>query len=265
MTDVSRPAGDRGHAAGGNILPGAARTPDVPHKLTFLAGALTALLATVVPSTAHACWDGYSATVGSATFTSAMREASWNGDHARFATRWAARIDALLPEGVTLYMGNTYVSCEGHEACEKTLEVGSDDPGKAFKQIAKLFGVSAKAQQAALATSQKVYTVQVFAGSKEAALKQKKLLIELAQEEEFDLGGHDAFFQEGGFPGWDSRIHAVADEKDESLTRVIIEDFPTLEAAQAAEKKLRERGVIGIAKELPRGKALDEQVSTNFG
>ncbi len=235
------------------------------HTLTLFAGALAGLLTTLAPSTAHACWDGYSATVGSTTFTSAMSHASWNGDHARHATRWAARIDALLPDGVTLWMGNTYASCEGHDACEKLGEIGTADPAQAFREIAKAFGVSARAQQAAMATSQKVYTVQVFAGSKDAALKQKKLLIELAQEEAFELGGHDEFFQEGGFPGWDSRVHAVQDEKDSSLVRVIIEDFPTMEAAQEAEKKLRERGVIGIAKELPRGAALDEAVSTNVG
>ncbi|NUO53718.1 MAG: hypothetical protein HOV80_33135 [Polyangiaceae bacterium] len=232
------------------------------HNLTVLAGALAGLLATVIPSTAHACWDGYSATVGNATFTRATGAASWNGDDARYTTRWAARFDAITPAGVNLWIGNGYVSCEGHKACETLGDVGSNDPQKAFKQVAKAFGVSAKAQQEALGVQQKLYTVQVFAGAKDAALKQKKLLAELDQEEALDVGDYGDFFLAGAFPGVNERFHAIADEKDEKLVRLIIDEYPSLEAAQEAEKKLRARGVIGIVKELPRGKALDEYVSS---
>ena len=81
--------------------------------------------------------------------------------------------------------------------------------------------------------------------------------------EALDLGEYGDFFLAGGFPGINERIHAVADEKDDRLVRVIIDEYPSLEAAEQAEKNLRARGVIGIVKELPRGEALDAYVSSN--
>ncbi len=225
-----------------------------------------AATASLVPATALACWDGYSAQVGNVTISRGTGYASWSQDHARFATRWAARIQALLPKGVELDVSDGYLDCRGAVACAGLgTGAGSEDPAKVFGRVADAFGVSAQARRAALATAQPVYTVQLFAGSKKAALRLRDRVNAMSADRQLDRVTSVTFFEEGGFPADNPPAHAVADEKDPTLVRVVFEEYPTLETARAAERALRKEGFGAVVKPLPNGRALDERVSTNAG
>jgi hypothetical protein len=75
--------------------------------------AMLALAAVTVPASAQACWDGYRATTDRVAFQRGTGRASWNPEHARYATRWAARLEALLPESASLEVSNTSPAATG--------------------------------------------------------------------------------------------------------------------------------------------------------
>lgn len=231
-----------------------------------LAGGLLALSTTLLALPADACWDGYASTVGDVTFQRASDPAAWRADDAWYATQWAARLDALLPEGVTLDVMNTYVSCDGAAACDTVPEaLGSDDPSKLFGALAQAFGRSWKERAAALATTQRVYTVQVFAGAPAAARRERARLLALAAEGTIDAEGDRGFFEAGGFPAENPSVHAIRDRDDADLVRVVVGTYPSATAAREAARKLELAHIPNVIKELPRGQALDEPSSSARG
>ncbi len=237
-----------------------ARTPK-------LLAAFVAIAGTLFPGTAFACWDGYRAQVGEVTLSGAEGYASWDPARARSATRWAARFDAIVPRGVTLDVSNQGMRCEGASACAKleAIEVGSEDPKRAFDALADAFGISKRARAEALAVAQPVYTVQVFAGSKGSALALRDRLNGMAERGDLDPEVADGFFEQGGFPASNPIAHAVADKDDEKIVRVVVEEYATERDARAAAKRLAAQGFKTVVKALPQGKALDERVSTKIG
>lgn len=80
-----------------------------------------------------------------------------------------------------------------------------------------------------------------------------------------DLELPDQHFVEGGFSAINPSAHAVEDNKDPSLVRVVVGTFATLDLAREAQKDLGALGYSGLVEPLPDGTAVDEVVSTNEG
>ncbi len=228
--------------------------------------AMLALAAVTVPASAQACWDGYRATTDRVAFQRGTGRASWNPEHARYATRWAARLEALLPESASLEVSNTLTSCHGHLGCLRLAEdIGSDDAATLFDRVADAFAVSPSTRSAALSVSPTVYTVQLFAGSRRAARALRAELLKRSELADLRLPSDSDFFEEGGFPAVNANIHAVADAHDTTLVRVVVGTFQSITDAEMARDALGKQQLPGIVKELPTGTPLDERVTTNEG
>jgi hypothetical protein len=217
------------------------------------------------PAPALACWDGFSATVGHARYAQAMAAGEWSVEGARDATRWAARFDALLPTGVELDVQNANFSCTGAKACDALSAPPDAGPAALFDAIADAFGVPRAARTAAFARTQPIYTVQLFAGSRRAALALRDRVNQRAATGTLDTGPDGELFEAGGFPALNPKAHAVADATDPKLVRVVVEEYPSIDAARAGARALRSQGFEGVVKELPRGTALDEPASSAEG
>lgn len=225
------------------------------------ATAILTCCATVgVANTALACWNGYSVTVGRTTIEEGTRFATWRPEQAKFRALWARRIDALLPAGVTLVVGHGSVDCKGHSGCAGLSVPATATVGDIFVAVADAFGVKGTARATAAATSQPVYTVQVFAGTKTNALAFRDKINALSP---LDTG--ESFYAVGGFPANKPVAHAVADTSDPSLVRVVIEQYLDAATAQAAEKRLRAQGIDGFVELLPEGATIDDPVCTSEG
>jgi hypothetical protein len=217
------------------------------------------------PAPALACWDGFSATIGHARYGQAMAAGEWSVEGARNATRWAARFDALLPAGVDLDVQNANFTCTGAKGCDGLSAPPDAGPAALFDAIADAFAVPSAARSAAFARTQPIYTVQLFAGSQEAALALRDRVNRRAGTGTLDTGPDGEMFEAGGFPALNPKAHAVADVVNPKLVRVVVEEYPSIDAARAGERALRSQGFDGIVKELPRGTALDEPASSAEG
>ncbi len=181
---------------------------------------------------------------------------SWSALEAWDELTWAHRIDALLPDGVSLTIRFT-VDCTGGDVCEKLVMTESESLSKEqhFDRVASVLGISKAAKARARALQPTLYTVQVFSGTEKGALAMRDSLV---NKEEGDTLLGASCFEQGGFPAFNPGFHAVRDIRDASVVRVVAGVHCSLEAAQETAKGLRAAGVKAFATPLPRAEAIAE-------
>jgi SPOR domain len=210
-----------------------------PFAAALVASLVTAVL-TGLPATAHACWDG-TAIVTERTSIAIEGEASWSPEQARRWASWAARIDALVPEGQNLSTNFGIVElCDAEGTCSTLSETWQGDGFTLFELTAAATGASRRTIARARHRDVAPLTVQVAASHDlEAAMH----LASRINEAELGLSG---FMDVGGFPSSNPYAHVVESEQDGQITYGVVvgaflgrEDAETARAALSAELGLR--------------------------
>jgi hypothetical protein len=210
-------------------------------------GMLAAITVTAsISPRAHACWDGYSASVRRVS-VNAADDAAWSPERARALARWGARIDALLPTGtmVDSEFGFVTVCKTGKDGqCGATVAEIKWEDG----QLATLFSRVAAATRATPATVKRAravdaapLTLQVFAGHGKVGAQAFASRIN-------DAGaGANGFYTAGGFPASNPTAHVVSgvDASGRVLYRVVVGAFLAKSEALATAAELKTATGIG--------------------
>jgi hypothetical protein len=220
-----------------------------------------AALATVVAlvfaaSPAQACWDGYQAGVGRVGVLEASLVGEWSPQEALHVARWLSRTERLLPPDAELFVELGHATCEG-PGCgsAREFEVDLDDWPQAFDVIAARLGASRETIDAARALEPKVFTVQVFAGSRAGATIIKQKVLAAGKS----LHG---FYSAGGFPAPHDDAHIL---RDGATYRVVVGAFLDEAEARAALAELKAENIEGFVRALPSLPTFEEKSSSSAG
>ncbi|NUP09492.1 MAG: hypothetical protein HOW73_25865 [Polyangiaceae bacterium] len=229
-------------------------------RLACVAATAAAVLTGVslfAPSSAHACWDGYDASIGPLTILQAESAGSWSPAQARLVARWGTRIARLLPVDAKLSIELGSAWCEGNGCGSVTgFDVDLDRWQNTFDEIAKQFAVSKAVRDDALEADPEVYTVQVFAGTLVGARDLKEKVIGLG-------GDFFGFYAAGGYPANKDDAHILGDGT--SVHRVVVGAYLSKTEAEAAAKRLAAAGFKGFVRELPLLSTVEERSSSMAG
>jgi hypothetical protein len=215
-------------------------------------GALAALALPLSASTrAHACWDGYFATVHRVAV--AVPGGAWSPEAVRAAALWGIRIDALLPAGtlVESYHGLADLCVAGKDgACGLTLAELTWEDGKLsdlFAKVAVATGATPARVKRARALGATPLSFQVFATRSEARAEAFAGRINDAD------AGVNGFYSAGGFPGRQPTAHVVSgiDARGRTVFRVVMGAFLSRAEAVAGGAELtKETGIAGFVRPL---------------
>jgi len=221
--------------------------------LPFLAATFAAVAVTASAARdAHACWDGYAASVDRVDLR-VPGDATWRPEKAREVARWATRMNALLPQGTKLESDLGFVTiCTVNAAgeCVTTVAETRWDNGSLaplFKQVAQATQAAPAAVRSALRLDAAPVTLQVFASRSQAGADTVARRINDAH------AGSDGFYTAGGFPADNPTAHVVAGtgKKGERVYRVLVGAFLAKGEAQTAAAELhRETGFQGFVRPL---------------
>ncbi len=201
----------------------------------WAAGLVVAATAGVAgPSPAEACYDGYEANVRKAS-ASVGDDARWDPDVARSVATWLTRIDALLPDGVSVIVYPWGVECEG-PACAEAHHDVKGGFATAFAVTARNVGASPGTVRRARALGSEPVTIQVYAGAWQSA---RALAARIGEQQPEDAAW-TGFYDAGGFPAFRPAAHVVrATLPDGSVVhRVVVGAFLTVADAQGAQASL---------------------------
>lgn len=216
----------------------------------------TAVLIASSATSAHACWDGYVAGVGKISVSEAELAGEWSPQEARHVARWLSRTEQLVPADAELSIELGRATCEGAGCgAVREFEVDLDDWPGAFDTIARTFGASRESIERARGQAPKVFTVQVFAGSRAGAKGIKQKVLKLDK-------GLFGFYSAGGFPATHDDAHIL---QDGTVYRVVVGAFLDEKAARAAIAELKAANIEGFVRELPSLPTVDEKSSSNAG
>jgi hypothetical protein len=176
---------------------------------------------------AEACFDGYIAR-GRHLTLAVSGDSDWEPAHIRRVATWVARIDALLSE--------EYEDLVRHE-----------DFREIFREVADSVGASSERRARAFRIRVVPVTVQLLAVRNEASALSFAAAIE--QTDSADGG----FFESGGFPSINPRVHVVSerDRRGRKLYKVLVGAFlERREARKVLYDLEREVGVRGFVRKL---------------
>lgn len=253
---------DNGHAGAsrgsnaGNCWgsPGAARRlliasgMNIARSLALVA----ALSSTLLPSLAHACWDGVALSTDKLTIQRFDTQ-SWSPEEVRHWAKWVARVDALLPEGshLDVFEGDA-TFCDGQKEC---VEIGTGlTPFELFERTADAVHASRATIHAARRMESTPYTVQVAASHDLAAAEKLATRIN-----EAELGLH-GFYEAGGFPSFNAYAHVVESfGPDDTQYHVVVGAFLAKdEATNAMDVIASELGMHGFVRKLEQSSIEEE-------
>ena len=183
---------------------------------------LLVLAALVLPVTqAHACWDGFAASVGRVTVLESSENTEWEPRDVEETALWLGRLNALLPAAGSLHVehGLGELDC-GAGPVEFAWQGGWP---QRFREVARQCQVTASERARAMATVTPVFTVQLAATHDQA---QAERLAESVNARELDASG---FIEVGGFPATNPSAHVVSEG---SLHRVWVGAFVSREQAE---------------------------------
>lgn len=197
-------------------------TTKLPSTLAWAALALA--LSFVVTAPARACWDGYHARVGDVEV--AGGDMDWDPDTIAERARWLGRVDALLPDGATVfsYFGGVSVMVDG------TSTDFSWDDGHyltLFREVARVVHASPETIAAARALETPVYVVQTASFLDEA--RARAHADALSQRDDVGHG----FIEVGGFPAENPVAHVVSIASARVVHRVYVGAFVDRAQAEA--------------------------------
>lgn len=188
---------------------------------------LATMLGVSLASPAHACWDGYLATVDRVTI--AGGDDAWSPTLVRAVARWGTRVSALLPPGMTALadLGAISFTCDAAaKGC-----VAPPDERWTPSTLERLFDHVAAATHASAATiasartrSTSPWTVQIAAfGDAKSAEKLAERVEALHDQGKITGRG---FIDVGGFPATNPIVHVVpADVNGKRVWRVVVDAF----------------------------------------
>jgi hypothetical protein len=154
-----------------------------------------------VASPASACFDGYIAR-GRHLTLAVSGDSDWDPAHIRRVATWIARIDSLLSEN--------YEDLVRYE-----------DFPEIFREVAESVGASPKRRARALGIRVVPFTVQLLAVRNEASA------LSFAAAIEETAAADSGFFESGGFPSINPRVHVVSerDPRGRTLYKVLVGAF----------------------------------------
>lgn len=208
-------------------------------RLAFLFAASALAFPFAVPSTARACWDGYSVQTDDGIHFTGGDEA-WSPERAVELASWALRFHALLGADGTLESEFGW----GEAAIgERTIEFhGEASPAHVFATVASALGISRAERARLLAIEAHPYTVQVAASTDRA---RAEALASHLSEGTLPMG----FYAAGGFPADNPEAHVIeADVNGAHVYRVVIGAF--LDRAAALEASSEIAATTGMATSL---------------
>lgn len=190
---------------------------DTRYRLHVLS-LITLLAATAAPSTARACWDGYSGMYGDVAIMGPGER--WELEIARALGTWLPRIDALLPEGASVISEFGYVevcrdgSCTEHRWNDRNL-------AGLFQIVADTIGASPGERRAARAVETSGWTIQIAATTDPLDARR------IAERFNLSDAGEHGYYEAGGFPALNDRAHVVEgrDGAGRTVHRVIVGTF----------------------------------------
>ncbi len=191
--------------------------------------AVTLALALFVPSTAVACWDGFSAHVGNVNESG--DDTTWDETTLRHHAEWLGRINALLPDNATVFSDHGFVmlTIDGQDR-EFTWNDGHYRT--LFDTVASSVGASKRHIQRALRADTPVYVVQSGAFINESSARKQAEAISQG-----DVAEH-GFFAAGGFPADNPEAHVVTISAARQLHRVYVGAFVNRGEAESLAKRL---------------------------
>jgi hypothetical protein len=215
-----------------------ARRMKTPRFFAVLAALAVTLCAA---GRAHACWDGYSATVHRVTFN-IQGDTNWSTENARTAALWGTRIDALLPQGKRLEAWSTFAmlcTTTADDECTTYVEIKWSEPrfSELFRKVATATGASRATIAHAGALGAAPLTLQAFAAYDAARANAFATRInEVAGD------GLNGFFQAGGFPAMNPSAHVLdgVDARGVKIYRVMVGAFLSQTDADVARTQLEE-------------------------
>lgn len=166
---------------------------------------LSLLLLTLAPRSGAACWDGVAARHGRVVLNARYQEGGpdWSAALVLEYARWIRRIDAVLPPGASLELDGRWGTLRCPAATDHSLLWEGTLP-ELFDRVSARCGVPAARRARALATTARVYTVQVLATS--SALRAS----EAARAVDAAARGAHGFIQVGGFPAFNPTAHVLS-------------------------------------------------------
>lgn len=226
-------------------------------RITRLLGtSLVAILVANVPASARACWDGVAINTDRVSLA-IEGDTTWSPEEARRWAKWAARIDALVPEGKTLSVvfGDLEICDVASGECTTGATAWeNDDAFTLFELTADAVLASNRTIAAARRTAAMPLTVQIAASRDlEAATK----LAERINAAALELSG---FFDAGGFPAANDYAHVVeSNGSDHATFHVVVGAFLGRDDADAAATTLAaELGLHGFVRPLDQSSISEE-------
>lgn len=203
---------------------------------SIVASVLVVLLAaTVSPSSARACWDGYAAVYGNVTVQGGDTE--WSPENARELAIWLPRLNALVgEEPLEVSFGSAYIR-------DAEIEYPQGRFDLLFGRLARKLELQRPARRAAMRAGLEALTVQVGATRDRASAD--ALAERLMQSDPgYSTGAFAAehgFYEAGGFPADNSSLHVIESEDAHGVAvfRVVVGAFLTADVAQDVAAAMR--------------------------